>query len=357
VSEIVLVDGRWLCVGHDSGRVWTEQVLRHLGGVMAGARIDVAVREGHQSCVAGQADNVWGLPSSLGGPVWADQLGDVANLIGATVLLCQYSCSRTAVCPQVAVIHDLLFEDYPQHFTDAQIEAFRETRSRINKAAAVIAVSEYTRNRLGALGYLEGGRPCSVVISGSDHIAVPSHCGHHHVPARRRYVVQVGRVTDRKNLSLIVEAMHETLWPSELQLLVVGELDGKHDRSLAALDVMCRGGLGWYAGRVSDHCLNSIVAQSDGLLYVSSAEGFGLPVIEALRLGAPVFCSDVPAAREVVPDYVHIINPTTAAALANKVAAVYHGAERARAKLDPKSLPTWHQTAGGVASALRSCVR
>ncbi|MBX7206836.1 MAG: glycosyltransferase [Verrucomicrobiaceae bacterium] len=45
--------------------------------------------------------------------------------------------------------------------------------------------------------------------------------------------------------------------------------------------------------------VRSLYAVADALLFPSKAEGFGLPVVEAGLHGVPVFCSDIPAHREV----------------------------------------------------------
>ncbi|MBB4099285.1 glycosyltransferase family 4 protein [Sphingomonas kyeonggiensis] len=59
-------------------------------------------------------------------------------------------------------------------------------------------------------------------------------------------------------------------------------------------------------GRVSDRTLSAWLGGSSALLMPSFAEGFGLPVAEALAAGIPVIASDLPAHREAggaVPDY------------------------------------------------------
>jgi glycosyltransferase involved in cell wall biosynthesis len=57
---------------------------------------------------------------------------------------------------------------------------------------------------------------------------------------------------------------------------------------------------------VSDEDLAALLKHARALLLPSFAEGFGLPVAEALAAGTPVICSDLPALREVgggVPEY------------------------------------------------------
>ena len=65
---------------------------------------------------------------------------------------------------------------------------------------------------------------------------------------------------------------------------------------------------------LSTQAMKSLIAQSRGLLSPSLAEGFGLPIIEALHLGATVIASDIPAHREVAGDKARLLDPIEAPA-------------------------------------------
>lgn len=50
---------------------------------------------------------------------------------------------------------------------------------------------------------------------------------------------------------------------------------------------------------LNDDDVRSLYQMADALFFPSTQEGYGLPLIEAALLGVPVFCSDIPAHREV----------------------------------------------------------
>jgi glycosyltransferase involved in cell wall biosynthesis len=57
-------------------------------------------------------------------------------------------------------------------------------------------------------------------------------------------------------------------------------------------------------------CLRKVLANARGVLMPSLAEGFGLPVIEALTVGTPVLASDLLAHREVGEGLAVYLDPT-----------------------------------------------
>ncbi len=69
-------------------------------------------------------------------------------------------------------------------------------------------------------------------------------------------------------------------------------------------------------GRVSDADRNGLLSVADAMIFPSEYEGFGAPVIEAMRFGVPVICSDRASLPEVAGD-------------AAVVAPLVHGAWRA----------------------------
>src|SRR5208337_317849 len=115
-------------------------------------------------------------------------------------------------------------------------------------------------------------------------------------------------------------------------LLVVGS-PGWRGQSILDQMFRCpatRGKIHHVAG-LSTQAMKSLIAGSLGLLSPSLAEGFGLPIIEALHLGAPVVASDIPAHREVAGDNATLLDPTDEPAWLSAISALNSNQSRRRA--------------------------
>jgi glycosyltransferase involved in cell wall biosynthesis len=126
------------------------------------------------------------------------------------------------------------------------------------------------------------------------------------------YFVVCGTVEPRKNHLLLLEVWRQlSALPARApHLVVIGSLGW---RGGSILDQMLRcettHGQIHHVQGLSTQAMKSLIIGSRGLLSPSFAEGFGLPIIEALHLGAPVLASDIPAHREVAGQNAILLDP------------------------------------------------
>ena len=171
------------------------------------------------------------------------------------------------------------------------------------------------------------------------------------------YVLAVGTREPRKNLATLVAAMErvnrERSGPVEL--VVAG---GRGWGSEAFL----RGRPDWLRvlGPVPDDDLVALYSGATAFAFPSLYEGFGLPVLEAMRCGAPVVASETSAVPEVAGDAAILVGPTDTAGWARALGALLHDPTRRRelsqrARYRAESF-SWDATARGVAAALRDAV-
>jgi len=103
---------------------------------------------------------------------------------------------------------------------------------------------------------------------------------------------------------------------------------------------------------VPDAELEALWALADCAVFPTLAEGFGLPVVEAMDRGVPVACSDIPVLREVGGDVPAYFDPRAPADLAAAVErAIDGGAERAARGRRRAAGYSWAEAARGTLEA------
>lgn len=133
------------------------------------------------------------------------------------------------------------------------------------------------------------------------------------------YVLSLATLEPRKGLDVLVAALAR-LGPSAPPLVVAGQPGwGGVDLDGAARAVGLAGGQVRALGRVADDELAVILRRASVLVAPSRAEGFGLPVVEAMALGTPVIASDIPVLAEVAGGAAVLVSPGDADALAGAI--------------------------------------
>ncbi|MGH3762312.1 glycosyltransferase family 4 protein [Actinophytocola sp.] len=163
------------------------------------------------------------------------------------------------------------------------------------------------------------------------------------------YVLAVGTVEPRKGLDVLIEAMAKPYAP-DLPLVVVGPRGwGEVDLTALAEKHGLADGRLRVLGRISDTDLAVVLRCAAVLAVPSRAEGFGLPVLEALAVGTPVVHSDVPALVEVAGDAGVVVPRDDARTLAATLSAVLDDGPGTRRRVEQGRLRagafTWHQAA------------
>jgi alpha-1,3-rhamnosyl/mannosyltransferase len=135
------------------------------------------------------------------------------------------------------------------------------------------------------------------------------------------YVLVVGTNRPHKNLRVLAEA-----WgmissrghggATRPGLVLAGPRDRRFDEGGALAERSRAGGQLVSTGPVPDETLAALYRGATLFVCPSRAEGFGLPVLEAMGLGTPVVCSRIPALVEIAGEAAALFDPADAGALA-----------------------------------------
>ncbi|MBP7513636.1 MAG: glycosyltransferase family 4 protein [Flavobacteriales bacterium] len=265
--------------------------------------------------------------------------------------------TRTNV-PQLAVMHDLNFEHYPEDLPPAYSRYYRTWFPRFAKKAARIAtVSGYSKQDIVTRYGIAADR-VDVVHNGVGDIFSPL-TEAERLGARMRftsgdpYLVCVGAMHRRKNLANTFVAFDRLAGEDAvIKLLIVGERMFKDPRMEQAYSSMKHKGRVVFAGRLGQAELRLALGASTALVYASYFEGFGIPVAEAMKCGVPVIAANATSLPEVAGEAAVYCEPFYVEDIARAMRTVLQDeALRARliiAGIERAQRYTWDRTAEGL---------
>lgn len=195
-------------------------------------------------------------------------------------------------------VHDLNFLREKKHIH--KYKALLKLKWHIMRSDCVTVISQYAKNDLLAHASV-GHKPLRVIYNGiqgteNDRQVRPAFAGDD------KFFFTLGRICKKKNFHSLVPMMKH--FPDH-RLYICGEFYKNkyrasltqliHDEGLADRVFLC--------GTVTDEERNWLYAHSDAFLFPSLLEGFGIPVLEAMRFRCKVFSSRCTSLPEVCKDH------------------------------------------------------
>jgi len=219
-------------------------------------------------------------------------------------------------CSSVLWVPDLYYLHSP-HTSLIQKLSGRLTMWSIRRATHVITISEYSRQDIIETCSIDPRR-ITVVPLGVDKRFIPvrdpakKQAVRQRLGLRNDYILYLGRTEDRrKNLPELVNAYAALRQQrNKIEQLVIA---GRHGPGTETIHQQVSD-LGLdndviLPGFVEDEYLPALLSGAKLFIYVSSFEGFGLPVLEAMACGTPVITANTTSLPEVVGDAALLVAP------------------------------------------------
>ena len=232
-----------------------------------------------------------------------------------------------AVHPRsVVTIHDLGYLHEPDAHSLRQRRMLDlTTRWNARRAAHIIAISETTRADLMRF-YGTAEQKITVVYHGVNDQFNPATANDQRriralLDLPEHFVLALGTIQPRKNLVRLAQAV-ATLQDQipDLTLVLAGKRGWMADSVIAGIRTELPDSRFRELGYVPAADLSALYSAASVTAMVSSYEGFGLPVLEAFRCGAPLVISDTPTLIEVAGDAALIARTTSVPDLASQLA-------------------------------------
>jgi glycosyltransferase involved in cell wall biosynthesis len=229
----------------------------------------------------------------------------------------------------VAVIHDLNFEHHPENIIRSHRSFFLHFFPIYAKRATRIAtVSEYSKNDISSTYGIQRS-DIDVVYNGANERYAPIKPEEKKIIKEtysfgKDYFLFVGTLHPRKNLEhlfLAYEAYRlET--KSDKKLIICGnkkwwpkQLESTFQSLQFKNDILL-------LGRMSNDELFKLTAAAFCMTYVPQFEGFGIPIIEAMKSGTPVITSNTSSMPEVSGDAALLADPFSPADIAKQMVRI-----------------------------------
>jgi glycosyltransferase involved in cell wall biosynthesis len=259
------------------------------------------------------------------------------------------------VMPTVMIGYDTLPMTEPATYrfapgTSARVsEYFRHLAT----ADSVVCISAWSRDSILTRLRRDPARAITVAHPGGDHLPIRS-------PRTRQRAtfVRLGTMEARKRPVEIAEAFRAAVDDHgvDAELVFIGGPSASDDGiNVAIADQVARGSVRWIQG-ASDAQVRDLVHEGTAFLSIG-VEGYGIPVLEAIRLGTPVLYDGVqPAADLMQGRGAHRIDGMSSTGLADafRVWAAPEAIDDLRGEIEPTTVPTWAEFARHVAEAVRS---
>jgi glycosyltransferase involved in cell wall biosynthesis len=243
---------------------------------------------------------------------------------------------RFCPIPTVVTIHDLSYFYYPNEFLKKDLYQLKNwTKYSIKNASKIIAVSKTTKKDLMRFyqipeekieviynGYRTVKSRHSVMLNSFQHLKeIPKQVRDD--SRRKNYILYVGTIQPRKNLTTLIEALNLLLKEKpEYSLVIVGKKGWLYEKIFANVGNRHACSLQnkiIFTGYVNNRILISLYKNAAIFVLPSFYEGFGIPILEAMNFGCPVISSFTSSLPEIGADACLYFNPSSTKDLKNKM--------------------------------------
>lgn len=244
-------------------------------------------------------------------------------------LLAHFGQART-----VYTLHDLIFLRYPEYHLPYNRWYLTFTMPRYLHAANVIVTpSEWSKQDAMRYYGLPDSKIKVIYEAPAPTFQPVTHPASLHELRQKyqlpeKFILHVGTIEPRKNLSRLLEAFQPLLgkWP-DLKLVLIGKKGWLYQPFFQRLQALGLEEAVIFPGYVDEAELPAFYQLATVFVFPSLYEGFGLGPLEAMACGAPVVSSNSSSLPEVVGQAGLLINPTDTAALSQALDRVLADAE------------------------------
>ncbi len=272
-----------------------------------------------------------------------------------------YACLNTNT-KQVMVMHDLAFEHFDDNIKSIHKKYLRKNTPKFaHKVNRIATVSQYSKNDIVELYNIKSSK-IDVVYNGANNFYYILNEAEKLATKMlysqgKDYFVYVGSIHPRKNVSRLLQAFdnYKTQTGSDKKILLVGrmawqtsDVSQTYNKLKHQKDVI-------FTGYLANEALANCVGAAFAMCYVSLFEGFGIPIIEAMKAGVPVVCSNVSSMLEIGDGATLQVNPYSIEEIAQAMVTLENNTKKREVLIQQGLLKQQHYTWDNTAQKLWQC--
>ena len=228
---------------------------------------------------------------------------------------------------KVMTLYDLTFLRYPQYIDKVVAKYNQRVKQCLPWTDLVLAISESTKQ--DAAKYL--GIPTEKIVvtplasryssNYLDDVDLEKLKSQVDYDFAQPYLLFVSTIEPRKNIITLIKAFNYLKQKHHIphNLILIGRKGWSYEPIFAEIMASPDQGNIYHLDYLSDRLVALFYKLASVFVYPSHYEGFGLPVLEAMTLGAPVVCADTSSLPEVAGEGAILINPNEPLELAEVV--------------------------------------
>lgn len=258
----------------------------------------------------------------------------------------------------ITLIHDAQVFSSPTSYTWAFAAWYRAVYRANGRRHVIATISEFSRQELIRFGV---ARPenIHVISNGVDHMlrrAADAHILDQHGLRSSPYVLAIANAQPHKNVAVLLRAFQR----AELRPFRLVLFGAAGPESFVAAGETIASGV-HFVGKVSDAELRALMENALCTAFPSRTEGFGMPPLEGMLLGAPAIISPCGALPEVCGPSAILADPDRPEAWARAIVDLAADEDRRRrlsaAGITQASSFTWDRAAGSLLDLVASVAR
>lgn len=223
--------------------------------------------------------------------------------------------------PQVISVLDVSYKYFPEMFPKVDLLKLSIWgKYSLKKAKKIITISNSSKNDI-INEYKVNPSKVSVVYLGIKELEASKMTKKEFIDKYnldKPYILFVGTIQPRKNVAKLIEAFSKVK-KSDLELVIVGRKGWDYEETLAAPKKFNVSPRVKFFENVSNEELPLFYENAKLFVLPSLYEGFGLPILEAMRFGCPVITSNISSLPEAGGDAAKYFDPNSADDIAEKI--------------------------------------